>query len=137
MQTTIGAHKMIDCRKASNLIKMYAIFAIIALVASAEFGGATDVRERSGFRRQSITIVSDGVVVASLSRSDGLEVSSDVPGMITITSGLNTVSVRSDYVTLSGTAGLAPTVTPGVIVTPNKQGGYTAALGTSDLDLGR
>jgi hypothetical protein len=57
--------------------------------------------------------------------------------MITITSGLNTVSVRSDYVTLSGTAGLAPIVTPGVIVTPNKQGGYTAALGTSDLDLGR
>jgi len=89
-------------------------------------------------RSQSITILSNGTVIASIGRTEKLGVSSDAPGMITITSGPNSVSVRSDFVTLSGTVGLTPVATTGVTVTPNEEGGYTAILDSStELDLGR
>ncbi len=111
--------------------------ALVTLIALTDVGLAKDVND--GSRSHAIAIVSDGTVIASISKEPGrLKVSSTIPGMITITSGPNSVSVRGDAVTLSGPEGLAPEAAAGVTVTPDKQGGYTAILDTStDSDLGR
>jgi hypothetical protein len=60
----------------------------------------------------------------------GLELSSNAPGTITVSSGSNSVTVRGPALTLSGNAVLAPFSTPGVHVTPNEDGGYTVVLDT-------
>ena len=111
--------------------------ALVTLIALPEISLAKDGND--GSRSHATAIVSDGTVIASISNApSGLKVSSTVPGMITITSGSNSVSVRGDAVTLSGADGLAPEAAAGVTVTPDKQGGYTAVLDTSiESDLGR
>jgi hypothetical protein len=73
-----------------------------------------------------------------LNGPSGLEVSSNAPGMITVASGSHALSLRGDYVTLSGDVALAPVATPGVTVTPNAEGGYTVVLDIPlEVDLGR
>jgi hypothetical protein len=86
-----------------------------------------------------VAIVSNGMMTSMIANgTGGLEISSNAPGMITITSGSNSVSLRGDYVTLSGAVTLAPGATPGVTVTPNQQGGYTVILDPpNDFDLGK
>jgi hypothetical protein len=110
---------------------------LVTLISLTEVSLSKD--GNNGSRSHAIAIVSDGTVIASISKEPGrLKVSSTIPGMITITSGPNSVSVRGDAVTLSGPEGLAPEATAGVTVTPDKQGGYTAILDSSiDSDLGR
>jgi len=77
----------------------------------------------------SVAIVSNGVVTYKIPNGpDGLELSSNGPGTITVTSGSNSVTVRGPSLTLSGAVALAPFPTPGVRVTPNNAGGYTVAL---------
>jgi hypothetical protein len=87
----------------------------------------------------SVAIVSNGMVTSMIANgAGGLEISSNAPGMITISSGSNSVSLRGDYVTLSGAVTLAPGATPGVTVTPNEQGGYTVILDPpTEFDLGK
>jgi hypothetical protein len=87
----------------------------------------------------SVAIVSNGMVTSMIANgAGGLEISSNAPGMITISSGSNSVSLRGDYVTLSGAVTLAPGATPGVTVTPNQQGGYTVILDPpTEFDLGK
>jgi hypothetical protein len=87
----------------------------------------------------SVAIVSNGMVTSMIANgAGGLEISSNAPGMITISSGSNAVSLRGDYVTLSGAVTLAPGATPGVTVTPNEQGGYTVILDPpTEFDLGK
>ena len=129
---------MIGLVPASKSTGLPAVFAaLVTLIALTEVSLPKD--RNDGSRSHSTAIVSDGTVIASISNApSGLKVSSTVPGMITITSGSSSVSVRGDAVTLSGPDGLAPEATAGVTVTPDKQGGYTAILDTStDSDLGR
>ena len=112
--------------------------AIGSLIFLAGISTAKDFQQRDTSRSQTIAIISNGIVIASIGRADGLEVSADGTGMITITSGSNSVSVRADCVTLSGVAGLAPVATPEVTVMPDKHGGYTVTLEPStEFDLGR
>jgi hypothetical protein len=86
-----------------------------------------------------MAIVSNGLVTTRIFNGPGgLEVSSNAPGVITVTSGSHSVSLRGDYVTLSGAVSLAPFATPGVQVTPNEQGGYTLILDPPmEFDLGK
>jgi hypothetical protein len=137
-KSNAGVTKMIGLVRAFKSTGLPAVFvALVTLIALTEVGLPKDGND--GSRSHSTAIVSDGTVIASISNGpSGLKVSSTIPGMITITSGSNSVSVRGDAVTLSGADGLAPEATAGVTVTPDKQGGYTAILDTSiDSDLGR
>jgi hypothetical protein len=120
------------------------IFVVLAtamtLAAAAKAGLARDIGN-SGSRSgsSSMAIVSNGMVTTRIINGPGgLEVSSNAPGVITVTSGSNSVSLRGDYVTLSGAVSLAPFATPGVQVTPNEQGGYTLILDPPmEFDLGK
>jgi len=120
------------------------IFVVLAtamtLAAAAKAGLARDTGN-SGSRSgsSSMAIVSNGMVTTRIINGPGgLEVSSNAPGVITVTSGSNSVSLRGDYVTLSGAVSLAPFATPGVQVTPNEQGGYTLILDPPmEFDLGK
>ena len=112
----------------------------IALVSGAEAGLAKDDVQRTSYTpRRSFAIVSNGIVTSSiLNGPSGLEVSSNAPGMITVASGSHAISLRGDYVTLSGNVVLAPVATPGVTVTANTEGGYTVVLDIPlEVDLGR
>ena len=78
-----------------------------------------------------LAIVSNGVVTYKIPTGPGgLELSSNGPGTITVTSGSNSVTVRGPSLTLSGGAVLAPFSTPGVHAMPNSDGGYTVVLDT-------
>jgi hypothetical protein len=84
----------------------------------------------------SVAVVSNGVVTYKIPNGpDGLEVSANAPGTITVTSGSNSVTVRGPTLTLSGGVVLAPFPTPGVRVSQNTEGGYTAVLDTPLGDL--
>jgi hypothetical protein len=114
----------------------------MTLAAAAKVGlardtGSDDPRSRSD--SSSMAIVSNGVVTKRIFNGPGgLEVSSNAPGVITVTSGSHSVSLRGDYVTLSGAVSLAPFATPGVQITPNEQGGYTVTLDPPmEFDLGK
>jgi hypothetical protein len=86
-------------------------------------------RTKSASGGRSIVTVSNGITTSDISSGPGgLEVSSNAPGTITISSGSNSVTLRDSRVTLSGEVVLAPFATPGVIVTPDAQGGYTVQL---------
>ncbi len=102
------------------------------LLTTAAFTCAADIataRDTTG--GLSVAIVSNGVATYKIpSGPDGLELSSNGPGTITVTSGSNSVTVRGPSLTLSSGAVLAPFSTPGVSVTPNSEGGYTVELDT-------
>jgi hypothetical protein len=108
----------------------------MTLAAAAKAGLA---RDTSNSGSSSMAILSNGLVTARIFNGPGgLEVSSNAPGVITVTSGSHSVSLRGDYVTLSGAVSLAPFATPGVQVTPNEQGGYTLTLDPPmEFDLGK
>jgi hypothetical protein len=79
----------------------------------------------------SLAIVSNGLVTYKIPNGPGgLELSSNAPGTITVSSGSNSVTVRGPALTLSGGVVLAPFATPGVHVAPNSDGSYTAVLDT-------
>jgi len=115
----------------------------MTLAAAAKVGLARDTSSNgdsgSGSGSSSMAIVSNGMVTTRIFNGPGgLEVSSNAPGVITVTSGSHSVSLRGDYVTLSGSVSLAPFATPGVQVTPNEQGGYTLILDPPmEFDLGK
>jgi hypothetical protein len=141
---------MIDVEGASRLTGVAVILAVgLILIAAADIVAAKDLQDKgtttnvhvsvpdnkslpqakatSGGR--SIVTVSNGVTTSDLSNGpSGLEASSNAPGMITITSGSNSVTLRGARVTLSGDVVLAPFATPGVTVTRNTHGGYTVQL---------
>ncbi|HXX06522.1 MAG TPA: hypothetical protein VEJ43_00455 [Pseudolabrys sp.] len=110
----------------------------LAFVAATDAGFAKDDVHKANYARF-FTIVSNGIVTSSiLNGPDGLEVSSNAPGMITVASGSQAISLRGDYVTLSGDVAFAPVATPGVTVTANAAGGYTVVLDIPmEADLGR
>jgi len=110
----------------------------LAFIAVADASFAKDDLQKANFARF-MTIVSNGIVTSTiLNGPDGLEVSSNAPGMITIASGSQAISLRGDYVTLSGDVAFAPVATPGVTVTANAAGGYTVVLDIPiEADLGR
>jgi hypothetical protein len=116
---------------------------LLALLAAAMIliaGLGAPARDSNGNSSSaSVAIVSNGMVTSMIANgAGGLEISSNAPGMITISSGSNSVSLRGDYVTLSGAVTLAPGATPGVTVTPNEQGGYTVILDPpTEFDLGK
>ena len=103
---------------------------LTALLAAAAFicaAGAATARDTT--HGLAVAVVSNGVVTYKIPNGPGgLELSSNAPGTITVTSGSNSVTVRGPSLTLSGAATLAPFSTPGVRVTPNSAGGYTVAL---------
>jgi hypothetical protein len=113
----------------------------LALTAATEVSLAKDDVHKARYTSggPSFAIVSNGIVTSRiLNGPNGLEVSSNAPGMITVASGSHAISLRGDYVTLSGHVALAPVATPGVIVTPNAEGGYTVVLDVPmEADLGR
>jgi len=141
---------MIDVEGASRLIGVAVILAVgLILVATADIafaqdapgkGSATEVhvsvpdnkplpQTKTTLRGRSIVRVSNGITTSDISSGpSGLEASSNAPGMITITSGSNSVTLRGARVTLFGDVVLAPFATPGVTVTRNTQGGYTIQL---------
>jgi len=106
------------------------------LAATAAFmcatGLATARDTTQGLRTGlSVAVVSNGVVTYKIPTGpEGLELSSNGPGTITVTSGSNSVTIRDPAITLSGGAVLAPFSTPGVRVMPNGDGGYTVVLET-------
>jgi hypothetical protein len=141
-----GIEEMIDGIARVRLADLLAVFAAgIILIAALGACLAKDFQEakspegRPDFKSKSIAIVSNGLVTAKIvSGPTGLEVSSNAPGMITITSGSNSVSLRGDIVNLSGAVSLAPYATPGVNVTPDGHGGYMLILDPpTEFDLGR
>jgi hypothetical protein len=112
-----------------------ALATAITLAVAARAGLARDTSSGS----PPVVTISNGMTTAKiLNGPGGLEVSSNAPGVITVTSGSHSVSLRGDYVTLSGDVSLAPFATPGVQVTPNEQGGYTLILDPpTEFDLGK
>ncbi len=108
--------------------------ATAAFICTAGIAIARDTTQglRPGLRTGlSVAIVSNGVATYKIPNGPGgLELSSNGPGTITVTSGSNSVTVRGPSLTLSGDAVLAPFSTPGVHVTANSDGGYTVALDT-------
>src|SRR5438132_4302676 len=118
---------MTDHPTRFRLADLLALFAAaITLIAGI---GALARDNNGNSSSASVAIVSNGMVTSMIANgAGGLEISSNAPGMITISSGSNSVSLRGDYVTLSGVVTLAPGATPGVTVTPNEQGGYTVIL---------
>lgn len=122
-----------------RLADLLALF-IAGITLIAGIGAlARDNHGTSDTSSPSVTIISNSLVTSMIATgAGGLEISSNAPGMITVTSGSNSVSMRGDYVTLSGTVNLAPGATPGVVVTPNAQGGYTVILDPpTEFDLGK
>ena len=115
--------------------------AVAARAGLARDTGSNDSgsRSNSSSSSSSMAIVSNGLVTTRIFNGPGgLEVSSNAPGVITVTSGSHSVSLRGDYVTLSGAVSLAPFATPGVQITPNEQGGYTLILDPPmEFDLGK
>jgi hypothetical protein len=113
--------------------------AVAARAGLARDTSSNDSGSRSNSSSSSMAIVSNGLVTARIFNGPGgLEVSSNAPGVITVTSGSHSVSLRGDYVTLSGAVSLAPFATPGVQITPNEQGGYTLILDPPmEFDLGK
>jgi hypothetical protein len=115
----------------------------MTLAAAAKVGLARDTSSNGGSGPRSgsssMAIVSNGLVTTRIFNGPGgLEVSSNAPGVITVTSGSHSVSLRGDYVTLSGAVSLAPFATPGVQITPNEGGGYTLILDPPmEFDLGK
>ena len=110
----------------------------LAFIAVTDVGLAKDDLFKTNYGR-SFAVVSNGIVTSTiLNGPTGLEVSSNAPGMITVASGSHAISLRGDYVTLSGDVALAPVATPGVTVTANAAGGYTVVLDIPmEADLGR
>ena len=141
---------MIDVESASRLTGVAGILAVgLILVATVDIvfahdvqgkGSATEVhvsvpdnrplpQTKTTLRGRSIVTVSNGITTSDLCNGpSGLEASSNAPGMITIISGSNSVTLRGARVTLSGDVVLAPFATPGVTVTRNTHGGYTVQL---------
>ncbi|MGB9395997.1 MAG: hypothetical protein WCB32_14540 [Pseudolabrys sp.] len=141
---------MIDFESASRPTGVAVILAVgLFLIAAADTviatdlqgeGSATNARvsvpdnrslpqTKTASGGRSIITVSNGITTSDISSGPGgLEASSDAPGMITISSGSNSVTLRGARVTLSGDVVLAPFATPGVTVTRNKQGGCTVQL---------
>ena len=120
--------------RVADLLALFA--ALITLIAGL---GALARENNGNSNSASVAIVSNGMVTSMIANgAGGLEISSNAPGMITVSSGSNSVSLRGDYVTLSGAVTLAPGATPGVTVTPNQQGGYTVILDPpTEFDLGK
>jgi hypothetical protein len=110
----------------------------LVCIAAADASFAKDALQKANYSRF-MTIVSNGIITSTiLNGPDGLEVSSNAPGMITVASGSQAISLRGDYVTLSGDVAFAPVATPGVTVTANAAGGYTVILDIPmEADLGR
>jgi hypothetical protein len=127
----------------TNRVTPVRVADLLALLAAAMIlivGLGALARDNNGNSSSaSVAIVSNGMVTSMIANgAGGLEISSNAPGMITISSGSNSVSLRGDYVTLSGAVTLAPGATPGVTVTPNEQGGNTLILDPpTEFDLGK
>src|SRR5690242_709599 len=80
----------------------------LAFITVTDAGFAKDDLHKTNYPGF-FAIVSNGVVTSTiLSGPDGLEVSSNAPGMITVASGSQAISLRGDYVTLSGDVAFAP-----------------------------
>jgi hypothetical protein len=110
----------------SRLTRNLAALAAFMCAAGLSTGLATARDTTHGL---SVAIVSNGVVTYKIPNGPGgLELSSNGPGTITVTSGSNSVTVRGPSLTLSGAVALAPFSTPGVRVTSNNDGGYTVVL---------
>lgn len=108
----------------SRLTTILAVTA--AFICAAEIAQARDTTHGL-----SLAIISNGVLTYKLpSGPGGLELSSNGPVTITVTSGSNSVTLRGPSLTLSGAVALAPFSTPGVRATPNSEGGYTVVLET-------
>jgi hypothetical protein len=108
------------------------ITATLALICATEIATARDSGHRDTDGSLSVAIVSNGLATYKIpSGPGGLELSSNGPGTITVTSGSNSVTLRGPSVTLSRGAVLAPFSTPGVRVMPNSDGGYIAVLETA------
>jgi len=120
-----------------RLADLLALFA--AAMTSIAGIGALAMEGHANTGHPPLAIVSNGIITSTMANAgEGLEISSNAPGMITVTSGSNSVSLRGDYVTLSGAVTLAPSATPGVTVTPNAEGGYTVTLDPpTEFDLGK
>ena len=118
----------------SRLMMILAATAALTGAANIDLAAGRDTAHglRPGLRAGlSVAIVSNGVVTYKIPNGPGgLELSSNGPGTITVTSGSNSVTVRGPSLTLSGAVALAPFSTPGVRVTPNSAGGYTVVLET-------
>ena len=114
----------------ATVLRLTTILAVAALTGASSMAIARDTTQglRAGL---SVAIVSNGVVTYKIPNGPGgLELSSNAPGTITVTSGSNSVTVRGPALTLFGGVVLAPFSTPGVHVTSNSDGGYTAELDT-------
>jgi hypothetical protein len=140
---------MIDVESASRPTGVAVILAVGLILIATTDVVATDLQDKGGATKahasvpdnrslpqtkpasggRSIVTVSNGITTSDISSGPGgLEASSNAPGMITIISGSNSVTLRGARVTLSGDVVLAPFATPGVTVTRNTQGGYTVQL---------
>ena len=117
--------------------RLTALLAVaVTFLAATDIALAKDSGHDDSTGGPSIATVSNGVVTYLIaSGRDGLELSANAPGTITVTSGSNSVTVRGPMLTLSGSVVLAPFPTPGVRVTQNTEGGYTAVLDTPLSDL--
>ena len=114
----------------ATVLRLTTILAVAALTGASGMAIARDTTQglRAGL---SVAIVSNGVVTYKIPNGPGgLELSSNAPGTITVTSGSNSVTMRGPALTLSGGVVLAPFSTPGVHVRSNSDGGYTAELDT-------
>jgi len=110
----------------ATVSRLTVLAATLALICATDIATARDTTPGL-----SVAIVSNAEVTYKIATgSGGLELSSNAPGTITVTSGSNSVTMRGPSLTLSGHAVLAPFSTPGVRVMPNSDGGYTVVLET-------
>ena len=127
---------MSDAPQFWSVCKMHGMATVSRLSTTLAITVAFICAERPATARDtthglSIATVSNGVVTYKIPTGpEGLELSSNAPGTITITSGSNAVTVRGPAVKLSGDVVLAPYSTPGVHVVTDDDGGYTAVLDT-------
>jgi len=104
--------------------------ATTAFMCAIDLATARDTTQRLRIGLSIATVSNDVVTYKIPNGPGGLELSSNAPGTITVTSGSNSVMVRGPALTLSGAVVLAPFSTPGVRITPNSDGGYIAVLDT-------
>jgi hypothetical protein len=110
-----------------RMATVFRLTTILAVTAFITADGAATARDTS--HALSLATVSNGVVTYKIPAGpEGLELSSNAPGTITVTSGSNSVTVRGPALRLSGSVVLAPYSTPGVRIMPDTDGAYIAVL---------
>ena len=116
--------------RMATVFRLTTTLAVTAFIWADHPATARDTTQGSHIGAHlSLATVSNGVVSYKIPAGpDGLELSSNAPGMITVTSGSNSVTVRGPAVRLSGGVVLAPYSTPGVRIMPDADGAYIAVL---------